>query len=242
MKTTVKSTVFTLLFLTLSITTALLIYLHFFAPGDKDLTGEWTAALDMTGQAAITALDWLQEIEAVSVSLEDMESYMQGLTIQVNLNFEQTARSGGTFRCNILPESYDACSRAAYEAFAAAFRKLLAERLRMTGYTDSMDEETVEALVYETFGMSTVSYLMSYGPAILPPLEELQVQFEGSGTYENAEGVLTRQFDADGNVVRKERYIRRDSSLVLFEDVDSDAVGSSGRYPMVYTLKTTQNQ
>ncbi len=116
---------------------------------------------------------------------------MQDLTIQVNLTLEQTVRSEGTFQCYVLPESYDACNQAAYEAFAMAFQELLTERLRMAGYTGGTDREALEALVTETFGMSTVSYLMSNGPALLPALEDLQVQYDGRGTYETAEGILT---------------------------------------------------
>ena len=218
-------------------------YLHFFAPGDEDLSGEWTAELDMTEQAAVTALDWLQDIEAVTVSLEDMEDYMQDLTVQVNLTLEQTARFEGTFRCSVLPESYEACRQSAYEAFARAFRDLLAERLRMAGYTDGTDGEAVEALVAETFGMSTVSYLMSYGPALLPSLEELQDRYDGSGTYANAEGILTRQFDEGGSAaVKAESYIRKEASLILTGETGSVPTGLfSDHYPMVYTLRQTQN-
>ncbi len=227
-----KNTIFIILLLILSISTALLIYLHFFAANDNDLSGEWTAELDMTEQAAVTALGWLQDIEAVSISLEDMEAYMQDLTIQVNLTLEQTARSEGNFHCSILPESYDACNQAAYEAFAVAFRELAAERLRMAGYTGGTDEESVEALVTETFGMSTVAYLMSCGPALLPSMEELQAQYDGSGTYEAEEGILTRQFDSGASVTTKtEGYIRKGSILIL-----------SDHYPILYTLEQAQDQ
>lgn len=216
MRRTVKNTIYTLLLLTLSVSTAFLIYLRFLESKDKDLSGEWTADLNMTEQAAAKAFSWLQDIEGVSVTLEELGGYMQDLTVQVNLTFEQTARSEGTFRCNVLPESYDACNQAAYEAFAAAFRRLTAERLRMAGYGGDTDEEAVEALVLETFGMSTVSYLMSCGPALLPSLEELQSQYDGNGTYKAAEGILTRQFDADGSDAAKtECYIRKGSSLIL---------------------------
>lgn len=235
MKKIIRNTIFTLLFLGLSVSTALLAYLHFFAEEDKELSGEWTANLDMTEQAAVSALIWLQDIEAVSVSLEDMESYMQDLTIQVNLTLEQTARSEGTFRSSVLLESYDACNEAAYEALALAFRELLTERLCMAGYTGDTDGEAIEALVTETFGMSTVSYLMSCGPALLPPLEDLQVQYDGRGTYVAAEGILTRQFDTGGTVTAKEEhYIREDTRLVLS--------GESGdNYPIMYTLVQPSN-
>ena len=215
----VKNTVVILLLFTLSASTALLIYLHFFTSEDRDLSGEWVAELDMTQQVKVIALSWLQDIEGVSISLEDMDSYMQDLTIQVTLHMEQTDHSVGTFYCKVLPESYDACSQAAYEAFAAAFQALLAERLRMAGYTDSTDGEAVEALVMEAFGMSSADYLMTCGPALLPSLEELQTWYDGSGTYEAAEGILTRQYDAGlPGSMKAERYIWEDADLVLLKE------------------------
>ncbi len=244
MRRTVKNTIYTLLLLTLSVSTAFLIYLRFLESKDKDLSGEWTADLNMTEQAAAKAFSWLQDIEGVSVTLEELGGYMQDLTVQVNLTFEQTARSEGTFHCNVLPESYDACNQAAYEAFAAAFRRLTAERLRMAGYGGDTDEEAVEALVLETFGMSTVSYLMSCGPALLPSLEELQSQYDGNGTYKAAEGILTRQFDADGSDAAKtECYIRKGSSLILSEEAGSvTQEGFSDHYPVLYILNQPQRQ
>ncbi|MDE6912875.1 MAG: hypothetical protein K2P35_04170 [Lachnospiraceae bacterium] len=237
MRGNLKNIVWTILFLFLITSTALLTYLHFFAAGDKDLSGNWITKPDMTKQAAVTALSWLQDIDAVSVSLEDMEAYMQGLTIEVNLTLDQTADSEGTFHCNVLPESYDACNQAAYEAFAAAFRDLLLERLRMAGYTGGTDDETIEMLVTETFGMPTVSYLMSCAPELLPPLEDLQAQYDGSGAYITSEGMLIRQYDAEGQAVTKtESYIRKDSKLVLTEETDS------GYLPTIYILQQSQNQ
>ena len=243
MRKIIKRALFTLLFLTLSISTAFLVYLHFFTSDDKNLSGEWTANIDMTKQATVTAFSWLQDIEGVSISLEDMESYMQKLTVQVNLAFEQTERSAGTFQCNVSPESYDACNQAAYEAFATAFQELLSERLRMTDYAGRTDNEAIEALVTETFGMSTVSYLMSYGPALLPSLEDLQAGYDGSGAYEITDDILTRQFDDGGAATTKaEYYIRKDSNLIWSEEIDSVSSGSfSDYYPMIYTLKRSSN-
>lgn len=242
MRNIIRNVIVTLLLITLSISTALLAYLHFFASDDRELSGEWTANLDMTQQAAVTALSWLQDIEAVDLSLEGMESYMQDLNIQVNLTLEQTARFKGTFHCNVLPESYDACNQAAYEAFARVFQELLAERLRMAGYMVSTDQESIEALVTETFGMSTISYLMSYGPALLPPLEDLQAQYDGSGTYETAEDILTRQFDVGGfGTTKVEYYIRKDSNLILSKEIGSVSADLFDYDPMIYTLKQPQN-
>ena len=96
----------------------------------------------------------------------------------------------------------------------------------MAGYDGSTDQEAVEALVVETFGMSTVSYLMASVPELLPSLEELQAQYDGSGTYQAAEGILTRQFDGRGEAAIIEHYIRKDASLILTE------------YPVIYTLQT----
>ena len=240
----IKNTIVTILLLTLGASTAFLAYLHFFASDDKDLTGEWTANLDMSENAAVTAYNWLEDIEAVSVSLEDIRNDMQGLTIQVNLTFEQTDSAAGTFRCYVSPESYDACKQAAYEIFAGEFQELLAQRLHMAGYTGSTDEEEIEALVIETFGMDTVSYLMSYAPALLPSLEELQEKYDGSGTYEVSDDILFRWFEADGGTVLKTEYfIRKDSSLILPKDsspVESDTLEAFE--PMIYTLEQTEGK
>lgn len=233
----VKNVIFTILFLALITATALLSYLYFFASGDRNLSGQWTAKLDVSERAAVAALGWLQDIEGVSVSLEDIEVYMEDLAIEVRLDLQQTARSEGSFQCYVLPESYDACIQSAYEAFARAFRELLTERLRMAGYTGDTGEEAIEALVIETFGMPTVSYLLFSSPDILPSLEELQAQYDGGGTYEAAGGVLTRQFDAGQAVSTKtEYYIQKDSTLIL-----SDAAGSD-HSTIVYTLQQLQNQ
>lgn len=243
MKKIITTVILMLLLITLSISTVLLALLHFGTADDRELSGEWTAELDMTQEAAIAALGWLQDIEAVSVSLEDMESCMQDLSIEINLTMEQTSRAEGTFRCNVLPESYDACNQAAYEAFAGAFRELLMERLDMAGYTGSTDQEAVEALVTETFGMSTASYLMNYGPALLPSLEDMQDKYGGSGTYEAAEDVLTRRFNTGGIVAtRAEHYIRKDSNLILTGEMDPASSDLLSNFePVIYTLKQTSN-
>lgn len=166
MRRFMKKTIIALLILSLGIAAVLMAYRIWGVPGDKDLSGEWTAQLDMSGQAAAMAYGWLRDIEAVSVSLEEVEACMRNLTVQVEMTMDETDRSGGTFRCSVLPESYDACYQAAYEAFAVSFRVLVAERLRMAGYGEGTDEDAVEALITETFGMSAVAYLMSCGPAL----------------------------------------------------------------------------
>lgn len=244
MKKIIKNTVFVILFSILLLSTALSAYLCLSAAASRNLSGEWTAELDMTEQAAVTALDWLQDMEAVSVSMQDLEDRMQGLTVTLSLKLEQTSRSGGTFASGILPESYAACSQTAYEAFAAVFRELVADRLRMAGYDGDTGEAAVEALVQETFGMPTVSYLMSCEPNLLPPLGDLQARYDGSGTYSTAEGTLARTFDGGSLVrTRTEHYIRKDSTLILTGSADSALPGYfNAPYPVMYTLQPVENE
>ena len=229
----IKNIILPLLLLGLSIFITVLAFLYFFKSDGKSLSGEWTAELNLTEQAAVTAFIWLQDIEAVSVSLEDVESSMQKLTVQLDLNLEAASDLEGTFHYSIRPESYEVCEQAAYEAFAEVFRELLAERLRMAGYTGGTDEEDLEALVTETFGMSTVSYLMTFGPALLPSLEDLQAQYDGSGTYEAAEGILTWRYD-DGTT-KTEKYIWEDFSLILLGEEDSDGQGQER--PVIFIFR-----
>lgn len=239
MRRILKNTILTILILTLGVSTALLAWMHFYAPDESDLAGEWVTELDLTEQAAVRALAWLQEIEAVSVSLEEVQAHMPELTVQVDMILEQTVPGEGNFSCHVLPESYDACERAAYEAVAEVFRNLTAERLRMAGYTGGTDSESVEELAAETFGMSTVSYLLSYGPDLLPALEDLQIEYEGSGTYLTEDDILTRQFESGRpGAVRREHYIWKDACLILSEESESAIPGLfPDHYPILYTLK-----
>ena len=235
----IKNTILFLLILSLGIFTAFLAYLQFFKSGGRSLSGEWTAELDLTQQAAVTAFIWLQDIEGVSVSLEDVESRMGELTIQVDLNLEAATGHEGTFRCSILPESYAVCEQTAYEAFAVVFRELLTERLRMAGYAGGTDKEDLEALVTETFGMSTVSYLMTCEPALLPSLEDLQAQYDGNGTYEAAEGILTRRYD--NGITKTGNYVWDNSSLVLSEE-DSDGQGQKKSAILIFRKTGEETQ
>lgn len=238
MRKILKNMVLAVLFPALLLSTVLLAYLHFFASGDNKFSGKWTAALDMTDQAADTAFSWLQDIEGVSVSMQEVEASMGGLAVEVNLIFEETARSEGTFEARVVPESYETCSQAAYAAFAVLFREAVSERLHRAGYDGSTDQEAVEALVTETFGMSTVSYLMSSVPKLLPSLEELQAQYDGSGTYQAAEGILTRQYDGGEAAVKAEHYLRKDASLVLTGESGASLQGFlAEQYPIIYTLQ-----
>lgn len=208
----------------------------------RRLSGEWTAEIDRKEQAAAAALSWLQDVEAVSLSLEDIEKAMPDLKVQVSLAFEWDLQTGGHFRSSVWPESYTACRQAAYEAYAGIFQTLLAERLRMAGYEGATDEAAVEALAVQTFGMSTVDYLMSYATPLMPSLEELQAEYEGSGSYEVSGDVLSLQFDAEeGTVTKTERYIRKGSTLILLGE--AGGAGSSfpqGDYPVIYTLEQPQ--
>ena len=65
MKKVIKYTVIILLLLSLSASTAYLAYLHYFAPHYDNLSGQWTARVDMSGHATSAALAWLQDIEAL---------------------------------------------------------------------------------------------------------------------------------------------------------------------------------
>jgi len=62
MKKIMKNAIFTILFSVLIILALFLAYLFLYASNDRNLSGKWTADLDMTGQAAVTSLGWLQDM------------------------------------------------------------------------------------------------------------------------------------------------------------------------------------
>ena len=58
MRRFMKKTIIALLVLSLGIVAVLMAYRICGAAGDRDLSGEWTAQLDMSGQAAAMAYGW----------------------------------------------------------------------------------------------------------------------------------------------------------------------------------------
>lgn len=54
---------------------------------------------------------------------------------------------------------------------------------------------------------------------------------------------MTRRFEEGGAVITKmEIYLRRDDSLILLETDEADSQAfSSGEYPMVYTLRQSED-
>ncbi len=82
--------------------TVLLTYLHFFAPGTR-ISGKWTASLDMTDQAAVTAIGWLQDIEGIdiegiSASMQEMENTVQDFTVEVTITLRRPPGRRGLLR------------------------------------------------------------------------------------------------------------------------------------------------
>ncbi|MCH5250393.1 MAG: hypothetical protein J1E98_10685, partial [Lachnospiraceae bacterium] len=49
--------------------------------------------------------------------------------------------------------------------------------------------------------------------------EDLQAQYDGSGTYEAAEGILTWRYE--NGTIRTENYVWEDFNLVLMGEEDS---------------------
>ena len=76
---------------------------------------------------------------------------------------------------------------------------------------------------------------MNFGPALLPSLEDLQAQYDGSGTYEAAEGILTWRYE--NGTAKTDNYVWEDSSLVLSGEDDSDSQGQKKPVILIFRKK-----
>ena len=76
---------------------------------------------------------------------------------------------------------------------------------------------------------------MTCGPALLPSLEDLQAQYDGSGTYEAAEGILTWRYD--NGITKTENYVWENSSLVLSGEEIVDGQGRKKPAILIFRKK-----
>ena len=104
-------------------------------------------------------------------------------------------------------ESYNAAKQQAYTALENAFEDLLLIRAQTAGKDMATREEAAQS-IEDTIGMTCLEYLANYGPELLPPLEEIQGQYNGSGSWKAENGVLLR----DG---RGEAFLINTDLLVL---------------------------
>lgn len=153
--------------------------------------GRWRLYVDLTETARARANGWLQRAELG----ERVDAADRLPPIRVGVLLELTPDGG--WRREVEESSLEAAEKEAENALAAALRELLLLRFADAGRAAGTPEDA-EMRFQKAIGMSSLQYLESYGPRLLPTLDQLRESYEGSGSYE----IDGQRMRIDGQPVR----------------------------------------
>lgn len=175
---------------------------------DPSLAGSWQMQLNLRDTARERANAWLRA--AALGELVDAGDYLPPLTVKVRL----TLNADGSWTRRVDAGSLEKAQGEAEKALAEALNALLRLRVEDAGRPVGTEKET-RALLENALGMPVEAYLRSYGPTLLPALDELQARFDGGGSYA-VEGNHLRLGE------RRPRYLVDESLLLLTENNETE--------------------
>ncbi len=152
---------------------------------ERKLPGRWHREIDYTADCTLAAKEWLLGAEGGGDI--DLPTYIGRVSVGMDLVLSKD----GSWQCSVDENSYNAATEQVYQALELAFEDLLIQRVNDSGREMSTREEAAQSIL-DTIDMSCNEYLRSYGPALLPTMEEIKAQYEGNGAWHAEKGVLMR--------------------------------------------------
>lgn len=137
------------------------------------LVGEWVNQIDITETVAANAEIWLEDIEGVTVTTQEVKYLMGSLTVESTEAYSIDESGNAVCVRRISEESYTSCAEQAYAGMATAFEYYIKKRFEMAGMELTEEDLSVADLFSELFGMSMEEYLDLYAPDIMPTYMEL---------------------------------------------------------------------
>lgn len=172
------------------------------------IRGEWTRQVDMTGYVRNEIEDYL---ETANMGDEiELDQYMSDMTIECHMVLD----ADGNYSEQLDIDSYNACMASARNVLKQAVTALIQKRMEAVKIDSGKD---ISALVSDTAGMDMDSYLMKYGPQLLPAVEDLQSENNRVGSYTADRSSITIH-DAEGNSIGNQSgnlYLVSNGTLVI---------------------------
>lgn len=130
--------------------------------------------VSMTEEASARAFVWLNKIDYMELSYEDVVSIMG----QFNLEIIKTpTKEKGVYTYALADNAYEYCQNQAQVGFERAYKQVIKNRIEKTGYEGEISDETVERLMLETFGMTVSDYLKQCDVKLLPAEDEINEKY-----------------------------------------------------------------
>lgn len=167
---------------------------------ERKLPGHWHRTVDYASQAELAAKEWLMAAEGGSEI--DLKGYMGSISVGMDLILAQD----GSWSCTVDENSYRTAQQQVYTALEQAFEDLLIIRAQDAGREMASREEAAQS-IEDTIGMSCQEYLKLYGPSMLPSLEEIKGEYEGSGDWKAESGVLLRNGSGEAFLINTDLLV-----------------------------------
>ncbi len=149
----------------------------------NSLTGHWSHEVDITDDVLSSASLWLSDVEGADISSLIPDDSTERLTITVNLEMSASGLGKGEYRMTIDQESYDICKNKTYDVLSSCLEEIIASRLEMVEYDESISAETAHKIAEDVLGQSLNSYLEDKGVSVMPKLDRLASIYEDEGNY-----------------------------------------------------------
>lgn len=201
---------------------AAVIIIYYNDPRHK-LVGEWIGKVDVSDEVREKASDWF--LAAAMGNSVDLSGRMDGASVDTHLVFT----ADGTWSTSVDKQSYDACLDMCYGNMSQALLDFVRARFSAASKEDMSDGE-LEALFYDTIGMSMKDYLKEYGPQIMPTYESMKSAYEMEGIYSADKRTIIVNNEVTADYVVNGRLLALDglqsgNSVILTRDGDiSDRV------------------
>ena len=170
--------------------------------------GQYTRTVDFTQEAVTAATLWLSDVEGAEIGSEYIMAKSEGISANVILEFDGIMGKG-SFKEELSREAYDSCVSQAYNMTAVCLRDLIFERLIAVGYSETMSEDEVDALIKEALGMTLDNYIRNSGVVLMPAYEEIEADYNRSGDYKIKGSSI--EFTVNGEVTSEHYAASRDT-------------------------------
>lgn len=137
--------------------------------------------VSMTDEASARAYVWLNEIDDMPLSFDDVKECMGDFNLEIVLT---PTEERGTYVQSLADGSYEYVENQAKTGFEKAYRLVVISRLKDSGVEGECTDETVDELMSKTFGVTVAEYLDSCEVELIPSKEKLESMYSGEVTNE----------------------------------------------------------
>lgn len=135
----------------------------------------------MSEEAAARAYIWLNQMEDMALSYEEIKERMGEISLKIVLT---PGEEKNTYVQSLDGDTYTECMKQAQNGLAASFRDAVRQRFSDAGYEGEISDEMLDEMMQEEYGVSVSEYLALCEVQLLPDLEELTETYSGEVTYE----------------------------------------------------------